>query len=74
MRATSPMYCTACGQDSVELLRMIAELRRRIRLARRQLQRAIDASDDEREWLTVTESGAMETLDLRKPLPKRGAR
>ena len=31
----SAMYCQKCGQDSAELLRMIADLRRRVRLARK---------------------------------------
>lgn len=65
----SAMYCKTCGQDSAELLRMVADLKRRVRLARREMSRLVNTQYDHTDAI-ITESNLEQLLDLRRPLPK----
>jgi hypothetical protein len=58
------MYCGACGQDSAALLAQVADLKRRIRLAKKFLLIAHNSDP------IVTGTTAWAVLDLRRPLPK----
>lgn len=64
------MYCTKCGQDSAELLRMLADAKRRIRRARKAFFAAKFVAQFGKTDLDKA-AEFMSLLDIRKPL-KRG--